>query len=234
MDCGKILLATALAQAEIHDRLYATIEEHWLRYLWSSWIKARPDQLANHNLAFIIFNYDRCLEHYFTQAVSRSYNIHENNAWAAVLQLSIVHPHGSLGVYDPAGRAATKQSRPFAPPANFFDVSMAAESIKLFWEQEEDHARSVSFSLARAFAGAECVVFLGFGYLKSNMEIIAHFIKEEQARRDLAIYGTAYRLSRNDRSRAIRYLGRSATLADVTALELLRNTVPLDELAPEA
>src|ERR1700679_3787206 len=48
-------------------------------------------------VSFIIFNYDRCVEHFLINALSLVYTMPLNDAASIVSDLNIIHPYGTVG-----------------------------------------------------------------------------------------------------------------------------------------
>jgi hypothetical protein len=67
-----------------------------LRMLGSD-IKAQSVNEIFDNVAFIVFNYDRCLEYFLENALQLVYNIKPNQARSIIDDLNIIHPYGLVG-----------------------------------------------------------------------------------------------------------------------------------------
>jgi hypothetical protein len=88
--------------------------------------KADVRQIFN-NVAFIIFNYDRCVEHFLYNALQKLYGINEKDAADILADCTIIHPYGLVGPYLPIGRV------PFgAGSTNYRELS---KQIKTYTEQ---------------------------------------------------------------------------------------------------
>ena len=48
------------------------------------------------NVSFIVFNYDRCIEHFFLHAIQAVYGLRRDDAYEVLKTLDIVHPYGTL------------------------------------------------------------------------------------------------------------------------------------------
>jgi hypothetical protein len=133
-------------------------------------------------LAFIVFNYDRCIEHFVTNALQRAYAITHQEAASIVSDLDIFHPYGLVG---------SLQQVPFG--STHINCVALAESIKTYTEQAA--AADTQTRLASIMANAEHIVFLGFAYHNQNMALLRP-PKELPALKQ--IFGTAFGMSDSD------------------------------------
>lgn len=172
---GKLLIARELIQCEQHTRLCRLdIPGHWLRDLWAQ-IKASPSEFPKHRLCIINFNYDRCIEHFLTNAMASTFGVAVEDAWASVQQIPILHPHGLLGGYSPSDGRSIRYSphtRDFATECNMETVQIAANKLKLFWEKPTSADPSIA-DVPTQLSACDRVVFLGFGFHHSVSERLA-------------------------------------------------------------
>jgi hypothetical protein len=132
--------------------------------------------------AFVVFNYDRCIEHFFINALQRFYRIGLDEAQQIVVSANIYHAYGSTGQI-----AAVSPSVPFG--ANRIDYcGIGASSIKTYTETvESDHIQNLIF-------GAQQIVFLGMAYHDQNLQLLA----KPETLQIKSIIGTAYGRSASD------------------------------------
>lgn len=122
------------------------------------------------NVSFIVFNYDRCIEHYFTHAMARHFSIDLSTAAVIVGErLKIVHPYGSLGpLYD------TKESVMFGHHYRSDSYEAAdglyamSQRLLTFTESQKARAAEAKEMMEHAIR----LVFLGFGFGDQNMELL--------------------------------------------------------------
>jgi hypothetical protein len=140
------------------------------------------------NIAIVCFNYDRCIEHYLTCELMRAYHIERKDAAELVKRLTIWHPYGSIAPLDTEangiayGDNESVSGRPFH----------LAPHITTFTEQHED--RAMIDAIRARICAAEILVFLGFGYYKQNLQLIAPAWPSKIK----WILGTGYGLSGSD------------------------------------
>jgi hypothetical protein len=111
--CGKLAIVQAIRDAERNSKLYIDdraghVSKFDHQKVSNTWF-AKFFQLVSenlridnvyeifNNLSFIVFNYDRCIEHYLYQAVQNYFAIGEADARTVVRSLKIYHPYGPIG-----------------------------------------------------------------------------------------------------------------------------------------
>ena len=119
------------------------------------------------DVSVICYNYDRCIEHYLTCELMRSYHIGRREAAALAGRLPIYHPYGTIAPLDTQDVNGLAYGDNEAASGRCFHL---ATRIKTFTEKHEDH-KMIDVIRARIRA-AETVVFLGFGYYKQNLDLI--------------------------------------------------------------
>ncbi|WP_156360063.1 hypothetical protein [Sphingomonas sp. Leaf10] len=206
VNLGKIGIASSILKAERQSiignplrqavrlqggesRLPAEVRQTWhlklVQLLTAGKAKEDLDSLFN-DVAFIVFNYDRCLEHYLTLALSRYYGT-EANAMSQVLsRLEIVHPYGQVGNMPWQGGTTV----PFGGEAEG-QLRNVARSLLTFTESAQSGVTEQVKSLIET---AETVVFMGFGYLPQNVELLTARFQSNAKR----VFYTTYGVSRSD------------------------------------
>lgn len=177
---GKIAIALAILEAEQAASIFvndpelgrvptlesAVYQKSWyfpLMRMLTMGSDASDARALLRNVRFVSFNYDRCLELIILLTLQRYYGLSANEAEAILLEAEIVHPYGQIGdLVDKGGTTV-----PFG--ANSIDVSTVAKGIRTFTESVDE----LIVQKAKRFV-AECdtLVFLGFGFLPQNMELL--------------------------------------------------------------
>jgi hypothetical protein len=133
----------------------------------------------------VIFNYDRCVEHFFRHALQRFYNVTAKDAASIVGKAKIFHPYGlagELGDADGAGASA-----PFGGDrADCY--ALGRTMLKTYTERVD------SKEIKNAVRASEQIVLLGFAYHEQNMRLLAEVNSLDLKQ----IIGTAYGVSEND------------------------------------
>jgi hypothetical protein len=137
------------------------------------------------NISFIVFNYDRCVEHFLANALSALYAIERDAAVNIVKKITIIHPYGTIGDLDRIPFGGDRYNAPAT-------LSLA-QRIKTYAErfEEGDELERIHHEMHNA----ACVVFLGFSYLEQNMALL----KPTNPMDDKTVLGTAVGMSPNDR-----------------------------------
>jgi hypothetical protein len=134
------------------------------------------------NVAFVVFNYDRCIEHFLFHALQNLCAIGDNEARSALEKLTIIHPYGTIG---PIHRF------PFG--ATSLNCAQLAGQIKTYTEQIE--GTDIGTKINAELQHAERIVFLGFAFRGANMRFITASPKLQTNKN---IYGTAFNMSDSD------------------------------------
>lgn len=193
-EVGKLQIAYAIAKAE-KDSLLAQPNNGDEPFRWDklsdTWIRTFAQLLfegvrngeverIGSNISIICFNYDRCIEHYLTEAIVKTFRgIDRKQAGKIVDQINIIHPYGSLGklAVHPFGGDITSQK-----------IRAMSESIVTWSESVISDNRS---AIEEAMLNASTLVFLGFAFAAQNMNLLSvEGMKDDVG--SLQIYATGY------------------------------------------
>src|ERR1044072_231012 len=196
VEIGKAAIIRAVLQAEKDCTMYVDhsnafnrlsfrdIADTWFVKLMRVLAPGSGPQAAAdafHNVTFIVFNYDRCLEHFLEYAISSLYGIDRMRARQMVSQFRIIHPYGTIGDLD---------SLPFGGErGKDYAVLPRVERIRTYAEQFADKTELMMMRNEVVTAG--CIVFLGFSYLEQNMKLLEPPAKMKWK----PIFGTAWKMS---------------------------------------
>lgn len=199
---GKLGIVQSILEAEAQSKIYnkrgdnqgfdlQNTKDVWL----STFCQMLCEDVELHNLdnifenvAFIVFNYDRCLEHFLVHALSVYFKIQRSEAIKLVNKLTIIHPYGQVG------------RLPWQKDAEGGDVEYGdyelytpklleiAKQIKTFTERIEDDDKMEQ--MRSLLSEADVVTYLGFSYGEMNMQLM-------RANRQSAplVFGTAFGIS---------------------------------------
>ena len=124
------------------------------------------DRLESVNL--IIFNYDRCVEHFLFHAFINYYKISEADSSDLILHMNIYHPYGSVGEL-PWMRGA--ESLAFGSNLHSEQLLSLSDSIKTFTEGIDLNSSEID-KIKSVMSKAERVAFIGFAFHRLNLELI--------------------------------------------------------------
>lgn len=150
-------------RAERLRRLLASWHTELTQILYDGHSVETLDQVFEH-AAFVVFNYDRCLEEFLTISLMRRFNLERRHAEKLVEKCAIVHPYGLVGASNPDADG-------YIPFGQVDDRQLVAATLRIrtFTETMESE---VSERIKDLVAQADVLVFMGFGWLPQNMELL--------------------------------------------------------------
>lgn len=203
---GKLGIAKAILEAESKTKLTGrqsrgpsrvdfsdtTLQASWLTRIFRSLtegVKREDTDEIFENVRFITFNYDRSLEEFLWRALQTYYGMSDTKAAELIGTHVVHHAYGSVGRLPwQTGDGAAANYGEDAEPGLLLELSRA---ILTFSEQvDRAHHSTMIDQLGRA----KTVVFLGFGFLEQNMQLLElegfHSVDR--------VYATALGFSRSD------------------------------------
>jgi hypothetical protein len=120
------------------------------------------------NVSFVVFNYDRCVEHFLFHAIRLAYGVDEAAALEVLRSLHILHPYGLAGTYSGSPHSGASGDVPFGFKG--VDLNLIANNIRTYTEQIEETESLLK--MRSAIQQAETLVFLGFAFHSQNMRLI--------------------------------------------------------------
>jgi hypothetical protein len=215
---GKTTIAASLIPYEDETQLFGG-GQNWYEYLFSH-LGPSKDDVLNSKLSIITFNYDRSIDHFLFTTLKNSFNLSTDETVKILTEIvPIVHVHGKLGPlpFEDEGRGNSRSYSPGEPSSAAALAVAASKAIKIVHEGSGDDPE---FARARKIIeNAELVCFIGFGYLKANIERL-QVHKWPDAIRPL--YGTAYMFMEGEITSATTALGRPLKVWVGDALASLR------------
>lgn len=145
------------------------------------------------NIILIIFNYDRCVEHFLFYSIRSYYNLSVNETTEIIKNIKIYHPYGFVGPLP----GFEQNNIPFGAKPNPEKLFELTDQIKTFTE-EVLSADSDYLDIRKSISTARKIVYLGFGFIDRNLEIIKPIAKISKNYPD--IYASAYGFSVADRN----------------------------------
>lgn len=172
------------------------------------------------NVTFVIFNYDRCLQHYLATAL-QAIGITELQAKRICSDENrFLHIYGSVGPLFGA------EAVPFGLNPKNANIGKLASNIRVYTDAQNSDDLVVEMAQA-AIASAETLVFLGFFYNERNLGIIKPEMRTDVRR----MFGTALHRSDSDidaiRKDLANFLWKIPTLDTDIALSRLAARVNL-------
>lgn len=211
--CGKLAICKAILVAEnesvmckhMRDRSYVDDNlKSFLHQLNNTWYlklaqfiscNTTKDTIINklRSTAFIIFNYDRCVEYFLINFLKIYYNFSEEEALDIVNSMEIYHPYGTIG-YLPGQDVKNTVGFGATPSADMLCQTIL--SIKTFSENHPSKLVNIN-EIRNCFQSAKRLLFLGFSFQRPNMNLLFPTGKEKINAE--ACVGTAFGISESNK-----------------------------------
>lgn len=203
--CGKLGIARVILEAETNSKLYIDLAEPkgklkyerldktWFQSFWQLIVEGvgYPEiETVFNNVAFIIFNYDRCIEHFLVNSLQNYFGVSEDTAAGLMNAVTILHPYGIVGQLP--WQDGVANGVPFGQPQGGPRLLDIAGQIKTFTERVQEAA--VLAEIRGQVQAAETIVFLGFAFHDINMELL----KPSGASKVKRVFATAKGFSTSD------------------------------------
>ena len=131
--------------------------------------RASVEQMFAH-VSFVVFNYDRCIEQYFEQAIASHFLLDLATAADLVRRhLKIVHPYGDLGALQ--GTNSVYFGHEFHPGTFEGGSGIYEISQRLLTFTQSKNAKGAEAK--DLISKAKRLVFLGFGFGEQNVELLS-------------------------------------------------------------
>ena len=208
--CGKLAIVRTILQAEAESYLsgenidFDRIENTWFNSFFQQLTEnCKPKDLEDRmkSIALIIFNYDRCIEHYLYHALQNYYSLGPEKTITLLQDLNIFHPYGVVGSLP---WQTSNNSIQYGGTPTSEQLIALSQQIKTFTEGTDKSSSSI-ISL-RSYIKSSCrLVFLGFAFHPLNMEILSptSSSKSPITRERKYIYATCKDISLNDQEHII-------------------------------
>lgn len=182
--CGKLAIVRAILQAEAGSSLYIRrdgpketlefdrIQNTWLDALFRVVIDGcTANELDDRfsAISLIVFNYDRCIEHYLFHALRNYYKINDQRAAELIGRIRIFHPYGSVGEL-PWQNSSEHVGYGAEPTTQ--QLLTLKDGIKTFTEGTDPDSSDLA-RIRAALGFAPRVLFLGFAYHQLNLALLA-------------------------------------------------------------
>lgn len=147
------------------------------------------------SITLIIFNYDRCVEHFIYHALQNYYGFSVEEAIELVKNINIYHPYGVVGTLpwvDP------NRAMEFGAEPNSQQLLELSQKIKTFTEGT-DPGSSEILEIRKHMRIANRVVFLGFAFHKLNMLLIIPEQVDGTSKSKIKCFATTHGISHSDK-----------------------------------
>jgi hypothetical protein len=207
--CGKLAIVRTILAAEASSSLHFALnqmlnfeqsKDAWLvRFMQLLNEDCNIDQLEERlsTMSFIVFNYDRCVEHFLFHAIKTYYRVDAVRAGEIVGSIRIFHPYGTVGTLPWMRRPDTSREIEFGGTPHAAQLLTLAQGIKTFTEggdpeSEDNRAMRICISEAQRIA------YLGFAYHPLNLDLMRKVAEANETTVPKQIFGTAFGMSDSD------------------------------------
>ncbi|HEV8328927.1 MAG TPA: hypothetical protein VGQ08_15735 [Nitrospiraceae bacterium] len=180
--CGKLAIVRTILEAEAESKLFVKflgnhrlefdgLEDTWFyRFVQMLITSCSVSNLAIRlkSVAFVIFNYDRCVEHYLYNAIQRYYSVSAEDAANVLKCLEIYHPYGTIGSLS---WLSTQNTIEFGATPHARQLLGLASSIKTFSEVTDESSGDVN-SIRSIMETSHKLIFLGFAFHRMNIQLL--------------------------------------------------------------
>lgn len=204
--CGKLAIVRSILDAEGNSLLRfdrtrgdSTIDFSGLKNTWYIPFfqlltgNCRKNDLEKRfkSTTLIIFNYDRCIEHYLSHALQNYYKISEPESAELINHIHIYHPYGDVGTLP---WVMQNGAMPFGEKPSSEKLLELAKNIKTFTEGTDPGSSEIE-EIQTKIGQATRLVFLGFAFHPSNMQLMTSSEFEYPQRKAIECYATTFRTS---------------------------------------
>jgi hypothetical protein len=181
--CGKLAIVRSILDAEKRSLLYfeksridssinfSRLEKTWyIPFIQLLTENCQKNELTKRfeSITLIIFNYDRCIEHFIYYALQNYYRISGTEAAEIVKNINIYHPYGNVGTLPWMDQNGAME---FGVEPNANQLLDLSQKIKTFTEGTDPEASKI-LEIRKRMGVAQRLVFLGFAFHKLNMQLI--------------------------------------------------------------
>jgi hypothetical protein len=156
----------------------------------------KPEQLEQRfaGLTLIIFNYDRCVEHFLFHALQNYYGVSPERSAALLKSLAIYHPYGSVGHLPWQEQNGAVD---FGAEQGSKGVLALAQQIRTFTEGTDPKKSDIE-NIRTRLLDSQIVMFLGFAYHRLNLQLLRADGVVHTAPAETKYFGTGFGLSDTD------------------------------------
>ena len=205
--CGKLAITRSILGAERDSKLYfensgnkKSIDQNAIKDTWYNAFfqllteNCRTTDLQERlpSIQLIVFNYDRCIEHFLYHSLQTYYGITEEQAGQLVRKIEIYHPYGTVGSLPWYGGEFISEFGEEPSPPRLLDLS---SQIRTFTEGTDPESSNI-LAIRNGVKNANIVMYLGFAYHRLNLDLIIP--DDANTANEFHHFGTAKGISHSD------------------------------------
>lgn len=181
---GKLGIALSILEAERKSSIYidsqsgnrrfpfSETENTWLNRFFKIVTENCPWDLLPARLrevCLVVFNYDRCIEHYLVHAFMNYYGKGVNEVVQIMQELDVIHPYGEVGRLELLGKQTGVEFGEEVYPDRLLDT---AKDLKTFTEGTDEKSSDI-LKIREAVSNTSCLAFIGFSFHRLNMNLLS-------------------------------------------------------------
>lgn len=197
---GKLAIVRSILDAERRSMLYfenrsihSTINYTTIEFTWFNEFQkiltesCNKDELEERfaTLSMVIFNYDRCVEHFLFNYIQTHYSISKSKAAELVNSIDIYHPYGQVG-YLPWQNKGSNIN--FGAELGTEDLLSLSKEIRTYTEGTDQESSEI-VAIREQVKVSKTILFLGFAFHKRNVELL----QPEYAEGSLDRFGISFK-----------------------------------------
>jgi hypothetical protein len=218
--CGKLAIARCILEAESGSLLYINsnpshpdnrmseqMKDTWYMSFFQSLLYGcnrnnLPDRLKS--ITLIIFNYDRCVEHFLFNILQEYWEYTPEQSSELVNLINIYHPYGSVGSLPWSKQNIKHMQNEHTSFGSFNEDNVdhvgklikLSNGLKTFTEGVNPDSSEI-VDIRDQMAKADKIIFLGFAFHELNMRVLAPNHVDHD-RKEPKCYATTYRIHEPD------------------------------------
>lgn len=207
--CGKMAIVRSILAAERNSMLfyrdmegqrgpkYGELEATWFNSIFqllteNCSVGRLPERLSS--ITFVVFNYDRCVEHYLFNAFQNYYGISASDAATLLGMIDFFHPYGTVDSLPWQGKLHPAEFGANPNPGMLLDLT---GQIKTFCEGTDPESSRIA-EIRNRFFMSQIVVWLGFAFHRLNLALLHGEGMRGDNDYDVKYFGTAKGISKSD------------------------------------
>ncbi len=208
--CGKLAIVRSILSAERQSHLFSSsssspdsrnLENTWYIPFFELLTKNCTEndlEARFKSITLIIFNYDRCIEHFLCHALKDYYNISISDSAKLVKFINIYHPYGDVGALPWSDqRNSQNESMAFGAKPNARQLLDLTREIKTYTEAIDPSSTEIT-EIRKHMGSANKLIFLGFAFHEQNLQLITPDSTDRIPDLFPKCFATTYKFSESD------------------------------------
>lgn len=207
--CGKLAIVRTILEAESKSVLFIKqlqgnpplrfdrLENTWFNSFFRQLTEnCKPVDIKKRlsSVVLVIFNYDRCIEHYLYHALQNYYFMSASDVVSLLQSLEIYHPYGIVGSLP---WLKQNDAIEYGVTPNSEQLLRLSNRIKTFTEGTNESSSDVT-AIRSHMKTSLRLVFLGFAFHRLNIELLLPKASSTSPPTGRSVFATAHGISDSD------------------------------------